>query len=70
MCTFIIIIMPMTVDAVSISDDHINGEAFMDLEDKDLTEIGFKKGQHMKVLKIIQSVKVRYVIELATGNHN
>ena len=64
------IIMPMTVDAVSISDDHINGEAFMDLEDKDLTEIGFKKGQHMKVLKIIQSVKVRYIIELATGNHN
>lgn len=32
----------------------------MDLTDKDLEDIGFKRGQRMKLLKIIQSVKVNY----------
>ena len=30
----------------------------MDLTDKDLSEMGFTKGQRMKILKIITSVKV------------
>ena len=47
-----------------ISDNDINGEAFMDLEDSDLVEMGFtKKGQRMKIVKIIQSIKVRKSIE-------
>ena len=43
---------------MSTSDDDINGEAFLDLTDKDLSEMGFTKGQRMKVLKIITAVKV------------
>ena len=43
---------------LSISDDEINGEAFMDLDDSALDEMGFKRGQRMKILKIIESVKV------------
>ena len=36
----------------------------MDLEDSDLVEMGFtKKGQRMKIVKIIQSIKVRKSIE-------
>ena len=31
----------------------------MDLEDSDLVEMGFTKGQRMKIVKIIQSIKVR-----------
>ena len=31
----------------------------MDLEDSDLVEMGFTKGQRMKIEKIIQSIKVR-----------
>jgi hypothetical protein len=45
------------------SDDDINGEAFMDLKDSDLIEMEFKKGQRMKIVKIIQSIKVRKSIE-------
>ena len=41
-----------------ISADDINGEAFMDLKEKDLSDMGFTKGQRMKILKIIDSVKV------------
>ena len=44
---------------IIISEDEINGTAFMDLEDKYLSEKGFKKGQRVNILKIIQSVKVR-----------
>ena len=43
-----------------ILDEDINGEAFMELTDNDLSETGFKKGQRMKILKIISSVKVLY----------
>ena len=43
---------------MSISDDEINGEAFMDLDDSTLNEMGFKGGQPMKILKIIEPVKV------------
>lgn len=46
-----------------ISDNDINGEAFMDLEDSDLVEMGFTKGQRMKIVKIIQSIKVGKSIE-------
>ena len=43
-----------------ILDEDINGEAFMELTDNDLSEMEFKKGQRMKILKIISSVKVLY----------
>ena len=43
---------------LSISDDEINGEAFMDLDNRALDEMGFKRGQRMKILKIIESIKV------------
>ena len=32
----------------------------MEFTDNDLSEMGFKKGQRMKMLKIISSVKVLY----------
>ena len=35
----------------------------MDLEDSDLVEMGFTKGLRMKIVKIIQSIKVRRSIE-------
>ena len=35
----------------------------MDLEDSDLVEMGFTKGLRMKIVKIIQSIKVRKSIE-------
>ena len=35
----------------------------MDLEDSDLVEMKFTKGQRMKIVKIIQSIKVRKSIE-------
>ena len=35
----------------------------MDLEDSDLVEMGFTKGQRMKIVKIIQSIKVGKSIE-------
>ena len=46
-----------------ISENDINGEAFVDLEDSDLVEMGFTKGQRMKIVKIIQSITVRKSIE-------
>lgn len=45
-------------DIVFTSDEDINGEAFVELKDRDLSEMGFTKGQRMKILRIITSVKV------------
>ena len=59
----IIIIIRSLFLSWCISDNDINGEAFMDLEDSDLVEMGFTKGQRMKIVKIIQSIKVRKSIE-------
>ena len=35
----------------------------MDSEDSDLVEMGFTKGQRMKIMKIIESIRVRESIE-------
>ena len=45
----------------STLDEDINGEAFMELKDKDLSKMGFTKGQRMKMLKMITTVKVSLI---------
>ena len=61
MCLCVVSLLLLLLNNVMfILDEDINGEAFVELTDNDLSEMGFKKGQRMKMLKIISSVKVLY----------
>ena len=47
---------------VLLSDEKIDGESFLDLKESDLKDMGFAKGDRIKIMKITQSLKLKVIM--------